>query len=403
MDEKDRESIYHCRKALERAIANLEGSEICRENKDAIQKFAIDSLAQGRAPSNVTKYVLQLKVCARILGKPFSESCREDVVRVVGILENSGYTRHTRRTMKSSLKVFYKWLRASGEFPDEVRWIRPGKARNSIAPGDLLTKDEVSRIIDAALNLRDKALVSVLYESALRPQEILPVRIKQVRFDDYGTLLTVDGKIGVQRTVRLLASTSLLSAWLNVHPRKSDPEAPLFPNFDNKNPFRFLTYASFRKILKTAVDKAGIRRKIYPYLFRHSRLTELARTGFTGYQFNLFAGWTLDSNMASTYIHLLSEDVDDAILKLNGIVKEETHQAEFKPVICPRCSKSNAPGVKLCLICGFALDLKASYEIEKKDERIEQLARALAAAINDEDKLDSLIRAVLGKGVSSRV
>ncbi len=72
-------------------------------------------------------------------------------------------------------------------------------------------------------------------------------------------------------------------------------------------------------------------------------------------------------------IHLLSKDVDDAILKLNGIVKEEAHQAEFKPITCPRCNKSNAPVTKLCFTCGFALDLKTSYEVEKKDEKINSL------------------------------
>ena len=85
--------------------------------------------------------------------------------------------------------------------------------------------------------------------------------------------------------------------------------------------------------------------------------------------------------MGSRYIHLLSTDVDDAILKLNGIVKEESHHAEFKAVICPRCKKSNSPRTRLCLTCGSALDIKHALELDRKDdvrEKIEEVSTELA-------------------------
>lgn len=92
-------------------------------------------------------------------------------------------------------------------------------------------------------------------------------------------MITVDGKIGVQRALRLLDSTPLLSAWLNTHPRKSDPEAPCSQVFSII--IRFMTYAFLAKIVRHIAQLAGIRKRVYPYLFRHSRLTELARTGFS--------------------------------------------------------------------------------------------------------------------------
>ena len=401
MNEKEREQIYRFRRKLEGLMSRLHESGLSNENHGLIVRFAHDMLARGLAPSNVIKYVSQLELCAKLLGKPFRETTKQDVTELVGRLESMSYTKHTKRTMKTNLKIFYKWLRGTEEYPEEVRWIKPGQARNSITPGDLLTKEEVERMIDAAISLRDKAFIAVLYESACRPQEILPLKIKQVQFDSYGALLTVDGKIGVQRTIRVLASAPLLATWLNVHPKKSDPEAPVFPSFDRRNPNRFLSYAAFKMIIKHAAKRAGITKRVYPYLFRHSRLTELARLGFTGYQFNLFAGWALDSGQPTTYIHLISKDVDDAILRLNGIQVEKPHGTEFTFVMCPRCKQKNTTGTKLCYACGLALDLKFAVEVDqRKDdikEKIEMLSEELAKSPEIVDKLLNALAILNGK------
>ena len=395
MIEKDRETIYSFRSKLESVLGRLDTQDVGNENAALIARFARDSLAKGLAPSNVLKYVSQLKPIARILEKPFPLATKQDIIDLIGKIETMDYTKSTRATMKTNLKLFYRWLRGTEEYPDEVRWIVSKKPRNSIAPGDLLTAEEVERMIGAAVNLRDKALISVLYESACRPQEILPLRLKQVQFDEYGVMLTVDGKIGVQRTLRLIASTALLSAWLNVHPRKSDPDAPLFPNFYRKNPYQLLQYSSFKVIIKAAAKKAGIQRRIFPYLFRHSRLTELTRMGFTGFQFNLYAGWSLDSKMGSTYIHLQSKDVDDAILRLNGVVKDRPSDPNFKAVVCPRCRSNNSPGTKLCLACGHALDLKTVYEIEGRKETLREKIEKLSGELAKSPEIvDSLLEAL---------
>jgi len=395
MDEKDREKIYHFRERLEKVLAQLGNSEAKSENNALIIQFAHYLLARGLSPSNVMKYVRQIKRLGELLQKPFRNVTKDDIVSLVGKIETMNYTKHTRRTFKTNLKIFYRWLRGSEEYPDEVRWIKPGKANNSIKPGDLLTKEEVERMIDATTNPRDKALIAVMYESACRPQEILPLRIKQVTFDVHGALISVDGKIGVQRTVRLLASAPLLATWLNNYPKRSDPEAPLFPTFSLRKYFAFLDYAAFRSIIKKAARKAGIAKRIYPYLFRHSRLTELTRSGFTGYMFNVFAGWALDSGQPKTYIHLVSKDIDDAILRLNGILPDNKPKDEFLYTVCSRCKQKNSPGTKLCYSCGLPLDWKYATEIDqKKRELKEKLDRVLTELAKSPEILDILLNAI---------
>lgn len=59
------------------------------------------------------------------------------------------------------------------------------------------------------------------------------------------------------------------------------------------------------------------------------------------------------SDMASVYEHLFGRDVDDALLRLNGVpVEEERHGETFSVTVCPRCISKNSPGSKFCITCG---------------------------------------------------
>ena len=85
--------------------------------------------------------------------------------------------------------------------------------------------------------------------------------------------------------------------------------------------------------LKKIAKKAKIKKRIHPHLFRHSRCTYMANY-LTEAQMNLYFGWIQGSDMPSVYVHLSGRDVDDAVLKANGITaKEETAKNQgFEPV-----------------------------------------------------------------------
>lgn len=49
-----------------------------------------------------------------------------------------------------------------------VSWIKLGKARLTKLPEELLTPSEIRNMVDAAYNPRDRAIITVLYESNTR-------------------------------------------------------------------------------------------------------------------------------------------------------------------------------------------------------------------------------------------
>jgi len=86
-------------------------------------------------------------------------------------------------------------------------------------PEELLTEEEIKRMIEVANHPRDKAIIAVLYDTGTRIGEMGSLKIKHIVFDQYGAILTVNGKTGMRR-VRIIFSVPYLASWLDIHPQK---------------------------------------------------------------------------------------------------------------------------------------------------------------------------------------
>jgi len=79
-----------------------------------------------------------------------------------------------------------------------------------------------------------------------------------------------------------------------------------------------------------------------------------------------YLGWVQGSEMAAIYVHLSGRDVDNALLRMHGIVTEDTKDVQMSPKKCTRCNMMNSPTTKFCSKCGLALDIKTALEMEEK-------------------------------------
>lgn len=345
-----------------------ESDQIPLDNKHAILKFANHSRAQGNQPATIMKDIIALVHVTEFLGKSFESAKLEDIVKVCSKIENTKWTAWTKRTTKITLKKFYKWLRGSEYYPDEVRWIKTSlKLREQKLP-DILTEAEVLKLVQAADNPRDKAIVMMLYESGCRIGEILSLRISNVHMNEYGATINVSGKTGARR-ILLLASAPLLAQWLENHPLRDDADSPLWvTKFNrsarNENGYAQLGYAAVNKLLDTLAKKAKIGKRIHPHLFRHTRATHLANK-LTEAQMKQLFGWTQGSRMADVYVHLSGRDVDHALLELHGLAPKQNKEERLRLKSCPRCQERNSPDAVYCKRCAFPLDAEA-MDVENK-------------------------------------
>ncbi|MBU0591932.1 MAG: tyrosine-type recombinase/integrase [Candidatus Micrarchaeota archaeon] len=377
---------------------------ICKENKEAIVSFCKKQLAKGHSYGRVAKVAFCLRKWAMWLKKPFKDATKDDLISIVGDLEaNPRYAHQTKYDFKVILKMIYKYVKGNDEvYPPEISWLRQNmKKQRHKLPEELLSEEEVLKMANAADTIRDKAFILVLYETGCRIGEILTTKIKNVMFDQYGAILRVTGKTG-DRRVRIISSAPILANWIDIHPYKNDPESIVwYPNATNRrNHRKVMKHQSVYVLIRKLANDAGVSKRVYPHLFRHSRATAMAGK-FTEAQMKEYFGWVQGSDMAATYVHLSGRDVDNTLLKLHGLAKpEEEQEDKMKVRSCARCKEHNSPIAQFCIKCGLPLDQELLLRVEKERESSDDLMNKL---MEDKEFRELMMKKILEKGLQKNI
>jgi len=184
--------------------------------------------------------------------------------------------------------------------------------RKSLSPVPYLRPEEVSALVEAARKLRygerNALLIKVLYQCGLRISEALSLTPSHLTRFEGIPCLRVKGKGGKERLVHV--PENLYSQLLAYAYQKGlKPTDRLF-NLNRKNA---------HKMLVKAAKLAGISKRVYPHLLRHSCAIERLRQ--TGNPKAL--QWHLGhSSMAMTMRYLATLTMEEA-LKIQAQVKFE--------------------------------------------------------------------------------
>jgi len=354
------------------------------------------------------------------------ELLRQDITDFIRGLELDGRrppSTMTRAQHVARIRRFYRWLYGErlkvwpeDQYPPCVSGLRkvirlpPLEERSRVKrKSELLTPEDIERLLraceafsDRLTRLRNKAIIAVLADTGVRPGELLSLRIRDVRDVRIGGRpayeLTVYGKTG-HRVVYVVDGYGYLRAWLEAHPRREDPEAPLFCALGRKVG-RPLARRGLRKLIEKAVRVAGLNKRVYPYLFRHSRLTGLAEAGVSEPMLKEWAGWTKGSPMPSVYIHFSGRETRRVVAELLGVPEEpEEPTVGVLPLkTCPACGRRVEPDRLYCPYCDSPLSgtvgvILAHERVEELKSELEGLRLRLKAM---EELLRGLTSALLG-------
>jgi hypothetical protein len=90
------------------------------------------------------------------------------------------------------------------------------------------------------------------------------LRVKDVKFDDIGGVIVVNGKTGPRR-VKAVWSVSYLKDWIEDHPGKDNLEAPLWFNYAKKGKvLKPMRYEAIRMRLIKSLRKQELTKKFIP-------------------------------------------------------------------------------------------------------------------------------------------
>jgi integrase/recombinase XerD len=343
-------------------------TSLAEEDKESIELFLRDRKARGTGYARLTKLCQVLTHLGGLLGKSFHKAHENDIKDLVRHYEEGDYSKWVRHDIKVVLKQYYAWMN-KGIYPKQVAWICttiPLHEKRILYEGEILTQDEINKVIDSCDHPRNKALIAVFAESGARVAEIGEMLIRQITIDPNGAVLNVEGKTGSRR-LRLVTATPHLVNWLNNHPDKNNPYAPVWVNVGAQRYHEGMSYEGIRKIIKLAFQKADIKKRCNPYIFRHTRACQLAHH-LTEFQMNAYFGWVQGSEMPGLYVHISGKDLDEHLLRINGMKPGEKPIA-FKPQAraCPRCREINSPSALYCCKCAEIVDPALALKVKLED------------------------------------
>ena len=290
-------------------------ASICPENRKLILSFiddsAIGKTARRRARSKSVgirsrlKSLYLLRMVAIFFGsKSFKALTVRDVERLIRALDEdvirpaSGakYAEQTKSGTKKQFIMLLRWLfgEDSKKFLAMTYWIDTRFKRRTIPS---LGEDEVRELLMVCTTLKQKVIVTCLFDGGFRIEEFLNIRNPDVSHvageaSYYRMRVREEFSKTQGRDVPMFWSESydVIRAWLALQKNSPDPSDRFFPS----------TYAAVLMTLKRIGKKVG--KNLYPHLFRHSSATYYAIQGLSEFQMNKRYGWSSASDMGRHYV-----------------------------------------------------------------------------------------------------
>jgi len=319
--------LYNCDVKMRRERSLIERTPTSERNKVSLRGYFEHFIARNLSTVRVLKLSCHARHLALMLGKDFAAAMREDLIALVArINSRTDYTTWTKSDYRVALRQVYHFLAGTPEMPDIVSWIKTMPMRSelrTLEESDLLSSDELARLLDAAGTPMERAFVSVLAETGARIGELLTLDRKGVVFQDDVAYLHVNGKTG-PRQVPITWSAKALHFYMEAV--QGEPDTPLWRS-SAKAIKPFLEYWTARKMLQRLRREAGVTKKVNPHHWRHSRVTLDAKNGMERFQMCAYFGWRFTSHMPDTYIHLSARNLEPLIRRLHTPPGQEVSPA----------------------------------------------------------------------------
>ncbi len=244
----------------------------CNSYRDAFKLLLLYFQEEKGVPANS----IELRMLNRNLASNFLDWL--EVQRKVSVT--------TRNQRLAAMKAFAHYVQYRNpeylENCTDIIALRPKKHEKPVIP--FLTEEELKALLaqpdpSTRHGLRDLTLLSLLYDSGARVQEITDLKLKDIRLTN-PAMVTLTGKGRKARQVPLMKETcKLLDAYIRNFNLNSEPlTSPLFFNQKGQALSRYgITY-----ILKKYVSQAELdsdTRKISPHVLRHTKAMHLLRAG----------------------------------------------------------------------------------------------------------------------------
>ena len=232
-----------------------------------------------------------------------------DVAGFIADLKSAGLSPRSRARALSAIRMFHRFLLIEHHCDTNPTSV----IESPRLPGKLpatLSRDEVESLLASpvgcdAIDVRDRAMLQLLYATGLRVSELVALKISDINLSA-GYLLTT-GKGEKERLVPIgEAAKNALEEYLQLSSAAPGCERKGRPHLFLSRLGERMTRQAFWNIIKKRALQAGIRSGISPHTLRHSFATHLLENGADLRSVQMMLG---HADLATTqiYTHITGE------------------------------------------------------------------------------------------------
>jgi len=325
---------------VENSYKKLEKKD--KEIVDNFEKYCLITANPNRARKSRSDAIRFLVM----VNKKLDSVKLEDLRDFLRVLKQSNFADYTKNDIKGHLQRFLRWHFKdwSERFDnfEDIKYNSEPQRAVEIKPEDVLTKEDVERLIKAEKDIYWKTFIIVQYQGALRTLEARSLKWDMIDMQDSDIgWLNISSKKNKNATAKKRIAVPLnsqavyLLTELKKKQKENKSKSPyVFPSIMNEN-----NYVSSHTISVwfSRLTKKVLGKQITNYMLRHSQgehLHNLVRDGKLSKENALLMMGHSEKMFDKTYSHTnkqnLKEVLKKQVLDIDYIAPEKKHKLELK-------------------------------------------------------------------------
>jgi integrase/recombinase XerD len=237
-----------------------------------------------------------------------------------GLLDGTGsrsgrpLAKPTVHSYVRAINTFLAWVQDSGQAVG-AKAQRPKLERRILA---VLTRTEIVAMEDAAALERDKLIVRTMADTGIRLGELLKLTPDDILTEGRRHFLRVQGKGSRDRKVPVSPTLAQRLKRYGQHTRRESSSTRLFLT-QKRSPrtgeYAALADSGVQQMIRLLALDAGITKRVYPHLFRHSFITWQLESGLNPIVLSRIVGHESLTMINQVYAHVTMDSAYDALMK----------------------------------------------------------------------------------------
>ncbi len=260
--------LYALQIVLQKKLNTQNNQTYPYTNIEYMDMFISAKRIEGCSERTLAYYKATIEHMLSIIVTPLRQVQTDDLRAYLAEYQlRNNCSKTTVDNIRRNLSSFYSWLEAEDYIiKSPIRRIH--KIRTGSKVKETLSEECIEKLRDSCLQIRDLAMIDLLYSTGIRVGELVNLNINDINFEERECI--VYGKGNKQRKVYFDAKTKVhLKRYLE---QRKDCSEALFVTLDS--PFERLKISGVEIRLRKLGRLASLDQRVHPHKFRRSMATK---------------------------------------------------------------------------------------------------------------------------------